>query len=115
MVRPLLERVLNPNLSGLLRQLRSLHGDRGYGFDFTINQVKAMGVEPVLCQRDEPINLHPSGLGIIRRVVEQTLANIGHCRRIKFCYEKIGAHFQAFNELAAALLCCRRIEYYQRL
>ena len=31
-------------------------------------------------------------------------------RRLKLCYERSGAHFQAFHELAACLICANRIE-----
>ena len=112
-VTPMLEKLSRPETSGLQRPVASLYGDRGYGFDFTIRQVSATGIEPVLSERDEPKAARGSGLGVVRRVVEQTLANLGHCRRIKLCYEKCGDHFQAFNELAAALLCYRRIVHYK--
>jgi transposase len=90
----------------------SLHGDRAYGFEWTIDQVKRSSIEPVLAERDEPVSNHGSGLGVIRRVVEQTLANFGHCRRLKICYEKCGEHFQAFHDLAATLMCFRRLTFY---
>ena len=93
-------------------RVAGLHGDRGYGFAEMIRRVAAAGIEPVLAERDEPPEDHGSGLGAVRGVVEQTLANLGHCRRIKLCYERTGAHFQAFNELAAILLCFKRLVYY---
>ena len=96
----------------ILHPLRALHGDRGYGFDNTILQVQSAGIEPVLAERDMPKDAHGSGLGRIRRVVEQTLSHFGHFRRLKICYEKTGSHFQAFHDLAAALLCHRRLTYY---
>jgi transposase len=99
----------------LMRPMGSLHGDRAYGFDWTIRQVSRSGIEPVLAERDEPPGAHGSGLGVIRRVVEQTLANFGHCRRLKMCYEKCGQHFQAFHDLAATLLCFKRLCYYRTL
>lgn len=93
-------------------RIGALHGDAGYGFPWTVAAVTAAGIEPVLSARGRPADAHGSGLGRVRRVVEQTLANLGHCRRVKVCYEKCGAHFLAFNLLAAALLCFKRLEHY---
>jgi transposase len=107
---PLLLAKLND--CGLERPIHSLHGDAAYGFDWTIRQVAQAGHEPVLAEREMPSWMHGSGLGVIRRVVEQTLANLGHFRRIKICYEKCGQHFQAFHDLAAAWLCWKRLQHY---
>jgi transposase len=101
------------------RPIASLHGDRAYGFPWTIAQVRDSQIEPVLAERRRAGgsggHTHGSGLGRIRRVVEQTLANFGHCRRLKHCYEKRGEHFQAFHDLAATLLCFNRLCYYRGL
>ena len=88
------------------RKPKSLLGDRGYGFPALILAIVAMGIISLLAPRGAA---HGSGMGRRRYVVERTLAGFGHCRRIKFCYEKCGEHFQAFNELAAILLCHRRL------
>lgn len=85
----------------------ALIGDRGYGFPWTIAAIVAMGIKSLLCPRGSE---HGSGLGARRYVVERTLAAFGHCRRIKLCYEKWGRHFQAFNDLAACLLCGVRLK-----
>lgn len=93
-------------------RIGSLLGDRGYGFEPTIRQVASAGIEPLLAERDEPPEAHGSGLGVMRWPVEQTLANFGHCRRLKLCYERGGAHWQAFHDLAATLLCFKRLQHY---
>jgi len=85
---------------------QALVGDRGYGFPWIIAAVKRLGITSLLAPRGSD---HGSGLGKIRYVVEQTLANIGHCRRLKFCYEKTQSMFQAFHELAAAMLCFKQL------
>jgi len=85
---------------------RAFQGDRGYGFPPVIRAVRDRRVEPQLAPRGTE---HGSGLGKTRYVVERTLAWFGQCRRIKLCYEKDGVHFQAFHDLAAALLCARRL------
>ncbi|HEV7298079.1 MAG TPA: transposase [Tepidisphaeraceae bacterium] len=111
-------------LAAMGLRVGSLHGDRGYGFPATRRLVADAGIEPVLAERADPgrprkdgrprrVADHGSGLGVIRRVVEQTLANFGHSRRIKLCYEKCHAHFQAFHDLTAAMLCYTRLRHYR--
>ena len=99
-------------LAALGVRVASLHGDAGYGFPHTAKQVAEAKVEPVLAARGRPAEAHGSGLGAVRRVVEQTLAHFGQFRRLKVCYEKTGAHFQAFHDLAATLLCFKRLQHY---
>ena len=109
MVQPLLDALdASP-----IRSIWCWMADRGYGFDFTVRDLQARGIESMFAERDEPPDAHGSGLGVIRRVVEQTFAHFGLFRRIRHCYEKTGKHFQAFHELAAALLCYKRLVHYQ--
>lgn len=77
-------------------------GDRGYGFPWVIAAVMAMNIVSLLDPRGSE---HGSGLGKQRYVVERTLSWFGNYRRIKVCYERTGAHFQAFHDLAATLIC----------
>lgn len=102
MVQPLLDSF--PPVPGPRGRPRTkpqeLYGDRGYGFPWTIRQVRARGIVSRLCPRGSP---HGSGLGQVRYVVEQRLGCLGHCRRLKVCYEKHGVYFQAYHDLA----CCR--------
>jgi transposase len=77
-------------------------GDRGYGFPWTIAAVVVLGIVALLCPRGSP---HGSGLGRRRYVIERMMAWLGNFRRIKACYERTSAHFQAFHELAACVLC----------
>jgi hypothetical protein len=88
------------------RKPGSLFGDRGYGFPWLIVQVVALGIASFLAPRGQE---HGSGLGRVRYVVEQTLAAFGQFRRIKFCYEREGVHFQAFHDLAAVSICFNRL------
>jgi transposase len=110
---------------GPRRPPASLHGDAAYGFPHTARRVVAAGVEPVLAARGSPGPRPPgliprrrgeeaSGLGAVRWVVEQALALLGHFRRLKLCYERTGAHFQALHDLAATLLCFRRLQHYAK-
>jgi transposase len=93
-----------------------VQGDAGYGFPWTILVVWLLGIVPLLKPRGkkgEPV-VHGSGLGKTRYVVERTLAWFGTYRRIKVCYECTGAHFQAFHELAACIICARRLRHARR-
>jgi transposase len=86
-----------------------LQGDAGYGFPILARLVRVLGVKPLLTPRGNT-HQHGSGLGKTRYVVERTLSWFGNFRRLKVCYEKSGTHFQAFHELAAAILCANRIK-----
>jgi transposase len=90
-----------------------LQGDAGYGSAALRQDVKDLGIQPLL----KPMTrnpVHGSGLGRTRYVVERTLSWFGNFRRLKLCYERCGAHFQAFHELAAAILCANRLKTFTR-
>lgn len=82
-------------------------GDRAYGTKHLIAEVVKRRIESLLAPRNSE---HGSGLGVIRYVIERTMSWIGNYRRLKLCYERKGEHWQAFNELAACLICANRIE-----
>ena len=85
-----------------------LQGDAGYGSAANVARVQGLGIKPLLASLSKTRG-HGSGLGKTRYVVERTLSWFGNPRRLKMCYEKTGSHFQAFHELAAALICLKRI------
>jgi hypothetical protein len=88
-----------------------LQGDRGYGFAALIAAVAALLIQPLLALRGAP---HGSGLGKTRYVVEQSLAWMGHFRRLRCCYEKKSEHFQAFHELAVCAMLAHRLSRKRR-
>jgi hypothetical protein len=88
------------------RKPAELVGDRGYGFAATIAEVVQRRIRSLLAPRGSE---HGSGLGKVRYVIEQTMSWMGNFRRIKLCYERTGAHWQAFNELAACIICANRV------
>ena len=69
------------------------------------------GVQPLIPKFLSQV--HGSGLGRFRYVVERTLAWIGQNRRLKICYEKSGRHFQALHDLAMAMICARKLAALQ--
>jgi transposase len=85
-----------------------LQGDAGYGCAALRAIVQWLGIKPLLAPLGKNVP-HGSGLGRTRYVVERTLSWFGNFRRLKFCYEKSGSHFQAFHELAAAIICANRL------
>jgi transposase len=84
-----------------------LQGDTAYGSKALTALVRWLGIKPLLA----PLNRrsHGSGLGKTRYVVERTLSWFGNFRRLKLCYERSGAHFQAFHDLAASVICANRL------
>ena len=95
---------------------RMLQGDAAYGFTWTIAAVEAMGIVALFKPRTKRGTQpqHGSGMGKTRYVVERTLAWFGTFRRIRICYERESQHFQAFNELAACVICARKLEPARR-
>lgn len=87
---------------------KALQGDAGYGSAALAAIVKWLGIKPILAPLGKK-RPHGSGLGKTRYVVERTLSWFGNFRRLKLCYERCGTHFQAFHELAAAILCANRL------
>ena len=86
-------------------------GDRAYGTAEMIAWVIALGIASFLAPRND--DTHGSGLGIFRYVVERTLACFSHFRRLRMCYERTGAHFQALHQLAACYLVATRLKSYE--
>lgn len=86
----------------------ALMGDRGYGFPHLIAVVGLYGIASLLSPRgkDKP---HGSGLGKQRWVVERTMSWWAHFRRVNFCYERKGGHFQGLHELAACIICANKL------
>lgn len=99
------------NARGTILKPKSLQGDRGYGFAALIAAIVALLIKPLLALRGSP---HGSGMGRTRYVVEQTLAWMGHYRRVRCCYEKKLEHFQAFNELAVCVQLVHRLRRKRR-
>ena len=96
---------------GWRRRPAALQADRGYGFPWSIALVLAWGIRSLLAVRGTP---HGSGLGRTRFVVERTHSWFGHYRRLLVCYEKTGAHYQGFYQLAACAICAKRLQQTQQ-
>ena len=95
------------------RNPEAIVADRAYGTKAMIKLVRGMRIESVLAERTS--TTHGSGLGKIRYVVERSLACFSHFRRLRVCSERTAEHFQAFHDLAAALLVYSRLKRYRLL
>jgi transposase len=84
-------------------------GDAAYGTAFNIRETERRGIQPLLAAHGKSHCTSGSGLGKTRYVAERTLAWFGNFRRIKLCYERTAAHLQAFHEIAAALICFKKL------
>lgn len=102
-----------PPCAGAIGRPRSrpdiFQGDHAYGTPRNFEGTAARGIQSQMQQLGKRDVQHGSGLGVFRYVVERTFTWLGHHRRLRVCYEKKEAHFQAFHHLAAAVICARRL------
>ena len=85
-----------------------LFGDRGYGFPWLTEAVREAGWLPMLSPRGQ--GPRDAASSRVRYVVERTLAWFGSFRRLKFCYERWGVHFQGFHDLASVAINFKRLQ-----
>jgi transposase len=81
-----------------------LYADRGYDSDDTRALLRWLGIEPVIGRRNTE---HGSGLGKVRWVVERTIGWFKGLRRLRVRYDRLLVIQEAWNTLAAAVLCFR--------
>jgi transposase len=81
-----------------------LYADRGYDSNATRRLLKWLGIEPHIARRGTP---HGSGLGKVRWVVERTNSWIKGLKRMRTRYDRLGIIQDAWNTLAAAVVCFR--------
>ena len=81
-----------------------LYADRGYDSDSTRALLAWLGIEPHIARRKTP---HSSGLGKVRWVVERTVAWLKGLRRMRVRYDRLSVIQEAWNTLAACVICFR--------
>jgi transposase len=81
-----------------------LYADRGYDSDATRGILAWLGVEPHIARRNTE---HGSGLGKVRWVVERTISWIKGLRRMRVRYDRLAVTQEAWNTLAASVICFR--------
>lgn len=78
------------------------YADRGYDSDDTRALLRWLGVEPKIAKRRTQ---HGSGLGKVRWVVERTISWLKGLRRMRIRYDRLIVIQEAWNTLAAAVIC----------
>jgi len=98
-----------PTKAGRARRVRTVLADAAYGVAWVIALVVGLGYRALLKPRPPSGDSHGSGLGRRRYVVERTMAWMADERRLRVCYERTGASWQALNELALVAFLARRL------
>jgi transposase len=81
-----------------------LYADRGYDSGATRWLLAWLGIEPHIAKRRTP---HGSGLGKVRWVVERTISWLKGLRRLRIRYDRLAVMQDAWNTLAACVICFR--------
>jgi transposase len=79
-----------------------LYADRGYDSDDTRLLLSWLGIEAHIARRRTE---HGSGLGRVRWVVERTISWLKGLRRMRVRYDRLGIIQEAWNTLAASVIC----------
>jgi transposase len=80
------------------------YADRGYDSNATRWILAWVGIEPHIARRKTP---HGSGLGKIRWVVERTISWLKGLRRMRIRYDRLAVIQDAWDTLAACVICFR--------
>jgi transposase len=80
------------------------YADRGFDSDPTRGILRWLGIEPHIGRRQAA---HGSGLGKVRWVVERTISWLKGLRRLRVRYDRLGVIQEAWNTLAASVICFR--------
>jgi transposase len=103
-----------PTKAGPPRRVLAVMADAGYGVAALILLVLSLGYRSLIKPLGKAGQVHGSGLGKKRYVVERALSWVGYFRRLKLCYERTWHSAQSFHELAACVVCARRLEKIRR-
>ena len=80
------------------------YADRGFDSDPTRGILRWLGIEPHIGRRKAA---HGSGLGKVRWLVERTISWLKGLRRLRVRYDRLGVIQEAWNTLAASVICFR--------
>lgn len=81
-----------------------VYADRGYDSQHNRLLLSWLGITPRIAKRNTP---HGSGLGKVRWVVERTISWLKGLRRMRVRYDRLKIIQEAWNTLAAAVICFR--------
>jgi transposase len=82
----------------------AVQADRAYHSASVDAILRWLGITPKIAKRNTP---HGSGLGRTRWVVERTIGWIRGFRRLRVRFDRTDAVYNAWNSLAASLICWR--------
>ncbi len=83
-----------------------LYADTGYDSDATRWLLAWLGIEAHIGRRRRK---HGSGLGKVRWVVERTISWLKGLRRLRIRYDRLAVIQEAWNTLAASVICFRML------
>ena len=89
-----------------LRKPESVMGDRAYHDRKRRAVLSGRGITPVIARRGDP---HGSGFGVLRYVVEQTIALLHQFRRLRNRFDKRDDIHETFLTIGCAIICWRRL------
>ncbi len=105
---PLVEAI--PPVKGVagapLTKPQRVMGDRGYDSDPHRQKLSGKGIKTEIARRGTE---HGSGMGVLRYVVEQTIALLHQFRRLKMRFDKRDDIHETFVTIAEAIICWRRL------
>lgn len=92
------------------RRPDAVQTDRGYRSKLNRMRLRWRGIRPVIPpDRVAGLELHGSGLGTTRWVVERTIAWLHQFRRLRVRYDRRADIHQAFLTLGCVLICHRKV------
>jgi hypothetical protein len=83
-----------------------IHADRGYDHDKYRQVLRQRGIIPLIARRGVA---HGSGLGVIRWVVERTIAWYHGMKRLRIRWERRADIHEAFLALATCIITYRHV------
>jgi transposase len=89
-----------------LRKPREVMGDRAYHDEKRRAELSARGIGTAIARRGDP---HGSGFGVLRYVVEQTIALWHQFRRLRTRFDRRDDVHEAFMKIGCAMICWRRL------
>jgi len=89
------------------RRPDSLTADKAYHSNIREVMLHVKGIEPLLPRRGTD---EDEGLGVLRWVVERTIAWLHQFRRLRIRYERRADIHQAFLSLGCILICFRTLD-----
>lgn len=92
------------------RRPDAIQADRGYRSRRNRRRLRWRGITPMLpTDRVQGQEVHGSGLGSTRWVVERTISWVRQFRRLRVRYDRRADIHQAFLTLGCALICHRKL------